>query len=169
MIFNQCTLSSDAPGSVIDFGSAEGAPKELRISNSSLKSVGVTARFAPKFTEIHLTSSSIPGDVNCGNQAWLFVSDCYITGEVSCKSVMRYSGAKQKVLSFTQNGDQQYNGNWLGTGKPVAGRPDGSGDWKRGDTVLNLDATESNPYLWYGVTPGTPGRWSVAGTLDAAS
>lgn len=169
LTFNQCTLSSDAPGSVIDFGSDDSAPKELRISNSSLKNIGITALFAPKFTEIHLTGSSIPGDVNCGDQAWLFVSDCYITGKVSCKSVMRYSGAKPKVLEFTQNGDQQYNGNWLGTGKPVAGRPDGSGDWKRGDMVLNLDAVESTPYLWYCVTPGTPGRWSVAGTLDAAS
>lgn len=168
LIFNKCTLSSDAPGSVIDFGSAEGAPKELRISNSPLKNIGITALFAPAFTEIHLTNSSVPGDVNCGDHARLFVSDCDISGDVSCKSVMRYSGAKPKYLSFTQNSDQQYNGNWLGTGKPVAGRPDGSGDWKRGDTVLNLDATESNPYLWYCVTPGTPGRWSVAGTLSAA-
>lgn len=167
LTFNQCTLSSDAPGSVIDFGSDDGAPKELRISNSSLRNIGITALFAPTFTEIHLTSSSILGDVNCGDRAWLFVSDCYITGEVSCKSVMRYSGAKPKVLSFTQNGDQQYNGNWLGTGKPAAGRPDGSGAWKRGDMVLNLDAVESTPYLWYCVTPGTPGRWSVAGTLGA--
>lgn len=165
--FNGCTISSDAPGSVIDFGSAEGAPKELRISNSSLKNIGITALFAPAFTEIHLTNSSIPGDVNCGDHARLFVSDCNISGDVSCKSVMRYSGAKPKSLGFTQNGDQQYNGHWLGTGKPVAGRPDGSGDWKRGDTVLNLDATESNAYLWQCVTAGSPGRWSVAGSLGA--
>lgn len=168
LIFNQCTLSSDAPGSVIDFGSAEGAPKELRISNSSLKNIGITALFAPAFTEIHLTNSSIPGDVNCGDHARLFVSDCNISGDVSCKSVMRYSGAKPKSLGFIQNGDQQYNGNWLGTGKPVAGRPDGSGGWVRGDMVLNLDAVESAPYQWYCVTPGSPGRWSVAGTLGAA-
>lgn len=166
LYFNNCTISSDSAGAVIDFGSASVA-KTLRINTSTLINTSISAVNSPVFTEVHLSSSSIPGDVNCAPYARLFVSNCNITGDVSCSTVMRYSGQKPRNLFSTQNGDQQYNGYWLGTGKPAGARPDGSGEWKRGDMVLNLDAVESAPYLWYCITPGSPGRWSVAGTLGA--
>lgn len=56
---------------------------------------------------------------------------------------------------------------WLGAGKPAGAKPDGSGNWLRGDTVINLDALESVAFEWKCVTPGSPGRWAVSGTLGA--
>lgn len=166
--FNDCTISSDSAGAVINFGS-ESIPKNITIINSSLLNTSISAPFAPGFTEIHLSNSRINGDVNCGPSARLRVNSCDIYGVVTCNSVMRYNGQKPNKLIYFQNADQQYNGMWLGTRPPLGARPDGSGDWLRGDIVFNLDAIESTPFQWYCVTPGSPGRWSVSGTLGAAS
>lgn len=166
--FNGCTISSDSAGSVINFGS-ESIPKNITIVNSHLLNTSISALFAPGFTEIHLSNSTINGDVNCGPSARLRVNSCDIYGVVICNSVMRYNGQKPNKFIYLQNADQQYNGMWLGTRPPLGARPDGSGDWLRGDIVFNLDAIESTPFQWYCVTPGSPGRWAVSGTLGAAS
>lgn len=166
--FNNCYISSDSAGAVIDFGS-ESTPKTLQLVDTFLSNTLISAKFAPKFTKINISNSSISGDVNCGPSARLTVDSSNIYGAVTCNSMMRYNGQKPNKLNYIQNSDQQYNGFWLGSGKPSGGRPDGSGDWSRGDVVLNLDAVESTPFQWYCVTPGSPGRWSVSGTLGVGS
>lgn len=163
--FYNSTLNSDT-ASLMDFGT-DSAVRDLEMYSCYLNNVEISGNLAKNGCRIILNNVDSSKNVNTGDNAYLYVDNCNITGEVTAKSKMRYNGQMPKVLHYRQNTDQQYNGMWLGTGKPAGAKPDGTGYWLRGDVVLNLDALESVAFEWKCVTPGSPGRWAVSGTLGA--
>ena len=164
-VYDKCNITTDATDDLFDMGGT--SPQNYFFVNSRLIGVNISGNSLPANSTMKFTGCDVTRDVNTGPNAHLYVSNCNIQGEVTSNSVMRYDGQMPKVLHYLQNVNQQYNGMWLGTGKPVGGKPDGSGDWLRGDTVTNLDALESSAFEWKCVTPGTPGRWAVSGSLGA--
>lgn len=163
--FHNSSLSSDT-ASLMDFGT-ETASRNLEFYSCGLTNIEISGNLAKSGSSIILDATNSAANVNTGPQASLYVNNSNLYGEVTANTVLRYNGQPPKVLHYLQNVNQQYNGMWLGTGKPAGAKPDGSGDWLRGDKIINLDATESNAYLWQCVTTGSPGRWSVAGSLGA--
>lgn len=166
MTFDKCNLTTDASTDLMDIG-GESQSQSITIINSRVIGINISGNNMKANSVIRLSGCDITKDVNTGPLAHLYVSSSNIKGEVTASTVLRYNGQMPKVLHYIQNGDQQYNGKWLGTGKPAGAKPDGSGDWLRGDTVINLDALESVAFEWKCVTSGSPGRWSVSGILGA--
>lgn len=166
MTFDKCNLTTDTIGDLMDLGGAT-QPQNVSLLNSRVVGINISGNNMLFNSVLKLSGCDVTKDINTGPNAQLRINNCNIQGEVTCNTVMRYNGQLPKVLHYLQNVNQQYNGMWLGTGKPAGGRPDGSGDWLRGDTVINLDALESVAFEWKCVTPGSPGRWAVSGTLGA--
>lgn len=167
MLFDKCNLTTDNIGDVMDMGGDTQAQSVTFTNHTRVIGINLSGNNMKANSTINLSGCDVTKDVNTGLLAHLHVSNCNINGEVTASTVLRYNGQMPKVLHYQQNANQQYNGKWLGTGKPAGAKPDGSGDWLRGDTVINLDALESVAFEWRCVTPGSPGRWSVSGTLGA--
>lgn len=163
--FYNCQLASD-DDSLMDFGTETDA-KNLEFYSCGLTNIEISGNLAKAGSLIIIDSTNSAKNINTGLNATLYVNNSNLFGEVTANATMRYNGQLPKVLHYLQNVNQQYNGMWLGTGKPAGAKPDGSGNWLRGDTVINLDALESVAFEWKCVTPGSPGRWAVSGTLGA--
>ncbi|HDT2572451.1 TPA: hypothetical protein QHO33_002234 [Citrobacter freundii] len=166
MIFDKCNLTTDASPDLMDIG-GETSAQNVSFYNSRIIGINISGNNLKSNSVLKLSGCDITKDVNAGPLSHLYISNSNIQGEVTANTVLRYNGQMPKVLHYLQNVNQQYNGMWLGTGKPAGAKPDGSGDWLRGDTVINLDAVESEAFEWKCVTTGSPGRWAVSGTLGA--
>ncbi|MFH3154328.1 phage head-binding domain-containing protein [Citrobacter freundii] len=166
MIFDKCNLTTDASPDLMDIG-GETSAQNVSFYNSRIIGINISGNNMKSNSVLKFSGCDITKDVNTGPLSHLYISNSNIQGEVTANTVLRYSGQMPKVLHYLQNVNQQYNGMWLGTGKPAGAKPDGSGNWLRGDTVINLDALESVAFEWKCVTPGSPGRWAVSGTLGA--
>lgn len=166
MIFDKCNLTTDASPDLMDIG-GETSAQNVSFYNSRIIGINISGNNLKSNSVLKLSGCDITKDVNSGPLSHLYISNSNIQGEVTANTVLRYNGQMPKVLHYLQNVNQQYNGMWLGTGKPAGAKPDGSGDWLRGDTVINLDAVESKAFEWKCVTTGSPGRWAVSGTLGA--
>ncbi|MFR0629785.1 hypothetical protein [Citrobacter freundii] len=166
MIFDKCNLTTDASPDLMDIG-GETSAQNVSFYNSRIIGINISGNNLKSNSVLKLSGCDITKDVNSGPLSHLYISNSNIQGEVTANTVLRYNGQMPKVLHYLQNVNQQYNGMWLGTGKPAGAKPDGSGDWLRGDTVINLDAVESEAFEWKCVTTGSPGRWAVSGTLGA--
>lgn len=166
--FINSMVSSDSQSS-INFSSTSVA-KSLFVSGSQLIRTSITTQYAPRYTELKFYNSQVSGDVNAGSNCDLYISSCDISGSVTANQILRYSGSMPSGgFSWMQNANQQLSGMWLGSRPPTSSRPDGSGNWRRGDIVLNLDAVEGQSIQFYCVTPGAPGRWSALPALLPAT
>lgn len=164
-LFDKCSLTNDDINTFMDFG-ADAQPHNLILINTRLIGSHISGQFAKAGSVIKLVGCDVTRDVATGANAQLLIDNCNLQGNVNANTVLRYNGQlPMKAFSYVQNGNQQYNGMWLGTGKPVGARPDGSGNWLVGDQVTNLAAVASAPYRWQCITAGSPGTWAVAGTL----
>lgn len=170
MSFDECHITSDTVNSKFDMG-GESKPQELTMNNCTLYNVSIDAGLMKRWSNIRIYNTTIPVAegavaIECG-LASLDISNLDTAGSISQTGgdYLRITGKEPTFARFPTHGNINVNGEWLLSAKPTGARPDGSGEWKRGDRVRIWDAVEEQPWGYQCVTPGKPGRWSALGTL----
>lgn len=173
--FDRCSLSSDA-ATTFDCG-GENLPQTLSFTDCKMYNIKINGSTLKRYSVIRCANLDMTGVsaadvvINAGSGANLLLTNLNSVGKVTQTGgdYMRITGLEPPLTVKPWHDNININGEWLAAGKPTGGRPDGSGDWARGDRIRVYDAIENAVWGYQCVTAGSPGRWSALGTLPVAS